>query len=328
MNVTFVVEGSHAKGMGDVYGMIPVAEELRRGDCAPLFLALGRKSAPALLRGRGLDAEHVASLDRAAERLAGLPPGVAVFNRQNTAPHVLRRVQRAGHRVVTVDDVGPGAAVADLRINPLYHVPDSLEGPDLVPLRPEFRQARRRRGPEPGRCRRVLLTLGGADTHGFMPLLIRALAGLLDQATAILVMGPCFAARQATADLAARAFPDLRLLWNVSDMAALMAEAHLAVSAGGMTMFELCCAGTPTVVVCGEPFEEESAEGLARRGAVLNLGFGGRLDPAHLRHTVARVLGDRAARQTLSRNARRAVDGLGATRIAGHLRSLAAGAAQ
>lgn len=325
MNVSFVVEGSHAKGMGDVYGMIPVAEELRRMGGAPRFLALGRRSVPALLSGRGLEAEHLPSLDRVVERLAGLPPGVAVFNRQNTAPRLLERTRQAGHRVVTVDDVGPGAARADLRLNPLYRIPHSLGGPELVPLRPEFRRTGRGRGPEPERCCQVLLTLGGADTHGFMPLVIRALDGLLDRATATLVLGPCFRDREGTARLARRAFPDLRLLENAADMAGLMAEADLAVSAGGMTMFELCCTGVPTVVVCGEPFEEESAELLAGRGAVVNLGFGSRLDAATIREAVARLLDDPVARQDLSRRGRHAVDGKGAARMAGHIRDLVRG---
>ena len=49
--------------------------------------------------------------------------------------------------------------------------------------------------------------------------------------------------------LLCEALPEARFHWNVTAMAKLMAEADLAIGAGGTTTWERCCLGLPAVLL-------------------------------------------------------------------------------
>jgi spore coat polysaccharide biosynthesis predicted glycosyltransferase SpsG len=98
-------------------------------------------------------------------------------------------------------------------------------------------------------------------------------------------------------------------------MAALMLRADLAVTAGGITLFELACLGTPAIVVCGERFEMETAERMHEAGAALHAGFGGDLEPARLSSALDSLAGDFELRKRMSARGREMVDGQGAHRV-------------
>ena len=97
---------------------------------------------------------------------------------------------------------------------------------------------------------------------------IARLEGELSGRTPVFPVGSPMAAEQAQIE---------RSLY-ASRMADLMTAADLAITAGGLTLFELACVGTPALVVCAERWGVETAERLAREGAAMHLGFGGDLD--------------------------------------------------
>jgi spore coat polysaccharide biosynthesis predicted glycosyltransferase SpsG len=104
-------------------------------------------------------------------------------------------------------------------------------------------------------------------------------------------------------------------------MPALMPAADVAVSAGGITMFELCCLGVPGIIVCAERFEVQTAARLDREGAVINLGFGADLEAPRLVRALNMLINDPVRRQSMSATGRRLIDGRGAERIVALLRS-------
>ena len=100
------------------------------------------------------------------------------------------------------------------------------------------------------------------------------------------------------------------------NMAKLMARADLAVGAGGVTSWERCTLGLPTILVVIAENQRYIARVLAETGAVLLAdGDDGRLAEDLLQH-VEFLRGDRAAYMRMVENSAAVCDGKGAVRVA------------
>jgi spore coat polysaccharide biosynthesis predicted glycosyltransferase SpsG len=165
------------------------------------------------------------------------------------------------------------------------------------------------------------VTQGGSDTHGLTPKIVRALDGIAEDPAMTIVVGPAY---RHHVELEAalrdhRLHVDVRR--NVADMTPLMLDADLAITAGGITMLELACVGTPMIAVCGDWFEEETAARVAAAGAALNLGFGGAVTEDDISRAVDVLAADADRRSRMSEAGKRLVDGRGAARLAALVRS-------
>ncbi|WP_321415590.1 hypothetical protein [uncultured Desulfobacter sp.] len=310
-----------------MYAIIPVAQSLKKAGEKIDIVVLGRRSVLNLMRQNGFSAVHVSSLTDAIEIVERRKAKIIILSRQQTAPHIIRRLKKRNRLVITIDDVGNGAKTADFRINPLYKIPNSLHGPAFLPLGTEFNNARIQRAQRSMQCANLLLTQGGADTRGFMPSLLKMIDTTLQQITPncriFALVGPCFTNLPELRDTADQCIGEVHLLENITNLSSLMIRMDLAISAGGITMYELCCIGIPTLVVCAEPWEAESSASLSALGAVIDLGFSTPPDRQRLHRKLQDMLNTPQLRFELSQAARRAVDGQGASRVAQHLMHMA-----
>lgn len=316
MRIAFRTDGNHQQGMGDVWGGIALADEfVRSGDESRFFLSGGEEACDVIAH-RGYQTVLVADLDAELAALHAFRPDVIVVNKLKNDPTYLRRIKERCELLVTMDDDGDGATCADLNVNVLYPIPGSVTEPQYIVLRDEFQALHRHSREVNAEVKDILVTQGGSDTYGFTPKIVRSLNGLPGRPHLTVVVGPAFRHERDLRAALATAVGPLTLVRNACNMGALMAQADMAVTAGGLTMFELACVGTPAVVVCGERFEVSTAVRLAQEGAVLNLGFGDDVEEAHLAHAIAMLAEDREKRASMSSRGRALVDGLGAGRVA------------
>lgn len=174
------------------------------------------------------------------------------------------------HRAALLLDVNAGRRAEDYdRWLPAGS--QRLIGPRYALLRPEFADARaaslqRRRPPA---LHHVLVAMGGADLPDATS---AALAGL--QATALpsdasvtVVMGSGAPWLDKVRAHAAALPWRTEVLVDVSDMAAQMQRADLAIGAAGGTAWERCCLGLPSIVVALAENQRPGARALAAAGA-------------------------------------------------------------
>jgi RimJ/RimL family protein N-acetyltransferase len=107
----------------------------------------------------------------------------------------------------------------------------------------------------------------------------------------------------------------IRLLKDVSDMAALMVWADLAVAGAGTTSWEMCMLGLPAALCVLAPNQEKIASELARLGAAVDLGYAGGSQPDATGNVLCELLRSRAKRSEMSARGREIVDGLGTERV-------------
>jgi len=222
-------------------------------------------------------------------------------------------------RVMAIDDLGDRPLGSDLlldqtRLGPRRRcgpVWGRMSGPDFALLRPGFAAMRpaalARRG---GAVSRVLILPGLADAADLAPLALRALDAFPDLAIDI-AMGADSQSRAATATLAA-ARDQATLHLDPPDMAALMTKADLCIGAGGMSAWERCALGLPSVAVCVAENQRVALAGLAAAGAAVTLNLTEAQRPGGLTQAIAAAIDQAPA---LARAAASLCDGQGIARV-------------
>jgi spore coat polysaccharide biosynthesis predicted glycosyltransferase SpsG len=95
-----------------------------------------------------------------------------------------------------------------------------------------------------------------------------------------------------------------------------MADADLAVTAGGLMAFEALAAGAPLCALAHDRFQAATVQALCRAGGCVNLGRSRTIASAATAGLLRLVLADRQLRYRLSNCGRRILDGRGAERVA------------
>ena len=273
------LESSHARGMGHLFRSLNLARELQRRGHGVALLVNDDEVSLRVLREHGhvplvVDLRDVSG---GWERALTVRHGFSVWinDRLDTDAAHAAHVRAAGVALVTFDDRGSGAALADLHIAALAFDAGQLggkkvlRGVDYLVLNPDLARYQRLRS-APGS---LLVTLGGSDTYGATIKVVNQLAARGLGAT--VVVGPAFAHRQALDAVLPDAF-ELRI--GVPSMAEEMSRHELAITGGGITPFEANAAGLPCLVVANEDFEIPVGRELERLGGALFVGHHDSID--------------------------------------------------
>ena len=191
-----------------------------------------------------------------------------------------------------------------------------LRGPQYALLRREFLEHRRERPSIRETARRILITLGGGDSHNVTQQVFDALERLHDLDLDVTVI--VGASYPYVGQLAAALRPSrlkATLLQNVDNMPELMSRADLAISAGGGTCYELAFMQVPMFLLTMARNHEAAVAAFASAGAAFNVGWFSSLNPEGLADLLRRVVCDRELRAGFVEKAARLVDGNGVNRV-------------
>jgi hypothetical protein len=255
---------------------------------------------------------------------AAVRPALLVVDDPNeaAADAWVRTARQHGCPVVGIVDAGIGTRNADLVIDgsaarPVRGLPSgrTLRGPRYAVIDPAaaIRRARARTRD------RVLITLGGGRRTGYALRLAQAIVA--DSLNARVFVAGGFAGAPPPG-----VPPRVRWLGPQRSLVRWLEAASVAVVAGGITLYEACALGTPTIAAPVVEAQRPAVGALARLGAVIAPEWPAvPPDPILVAARVRMLLARRAVRTPLARKARRAVDGQGAFRVAAILRDVADG---
>lgn len=244
-----------------------------------------------------------------------------------------------GTRLMVIDDLADRPHRCDLLLDQNLGrnaqdydglVPDGctrLIGPQFALLRPEFAERRAQalaaRG---GRgLRHLLITMGGMDPQDTTSGILAALktAPLPRDLCITVIMGGMAPALGRVRKLAADMPWPTEVVVDVSDMAARMEAADLAIGAGGATTWERCALGLPSIIVQIAENQSGIARAMVKAGAALNPGPITAPDFAPRLHDTLSEAQDRL--EELAQQAALICDGNGLERVVGALqRSMSA----
>jgi UDP-2,4-diacetamido-2,4,6-trideoxy-beta-L-altropyranose hydrolase len=146
-----------------------------------------------------------------------------------------------------------------------------LVGPEFALLRPEFAELRayslaRRQQPE---LRYLLISMGGVDQHNVTGLVLKSLKDcrLPPTCRIVVVMGAHTPWLDEVRELSRSLASPCEVRTGVENIAKLMADSDLAIGAAGITSWERCCLGLPSIIVAVAANQIPSCRALAKAGA-------------------------------------------------------------
>jgi spore coat polysaccharide biosynthesis predicted glycosyltransferase SpsG/CMP-N-acetylneuraminic acid synthetase len=322
--IVFVVAGYPAIGMGHAYRAQQIAHEITNHE---VTFVCTRESdlAEQVIAQNGYTVVRQGA-EPLEETVLALSPHLVVNDFLDTGAGYVRALRTAGARVTNFEDLGPGAADADLVINELFLHPDPPAnhrvGHEFFCVRDEFLQA----VPKPfaDRVTDVLVTFGGADSED---LTSRTLTAIWEEAKRRgirlhVVTGPGYAhSPRLTALVDRLGSPLLSRANGTKRMSDFMARADAAFSSSGRTLFELATLRVPTIVMaCNE--REETHPFARTHGGFVYLGRHDRVSDDCLRRAFVELV-ESSDRRRLMRQALERFDFRGGKpRVLGELSAL------
>lgn len=257
----------------------------------------------------------------------------AVFNFRKINNGILRSLAGNGLKRLCIDEFGGRRLDCDAIINPIivdkYHpYPASGEkiklyvGADYLSISNKFIEVRKKKRIFKGAIREVTVCMGGVDRSGATLNIIEALTQWRKEARKNIILGAGFPflseIKEKTKTLKSLNF---RIYYNVKNVVPLFMSSDVVFTAGGNTLYELACLGTPAIVLYEDEHEKENGLAFARRGFGVCLGRGASTKKEIILSALAKFE-DPGFRSRLSLKGKKIVDGKGAQRILNILEGL------
>lgn len=219
-------------------------------------------------------------------------------------------------RIMVIDDLANRPHDCDLLLDQNYYLdPDACYenlvparcrkflGPRYALLRQEFIEARQHLRERDGVIRRILIFFGGSDPTNETLKAIEGIKSLaLDDIQIDVVVG-CLNVHKDQIQNACASMRNTRFLCQVDNMAWLMADADLALGAGGSSAWERCLLGLPTVTVVTADNQLRTTVALATSGAIWFLGKSGEISANDFARSIRMVMLDPKRVREISRQA-------------------------
>ncbi len=286
-------------GMGHVYRALALFLELHDHD---VRVAVRTDEAHSLgaefLRQHDVAVEGIEEDRDFLRLLEVIEPDIVVVDMLDTDISYMEDVRSRAPFLVTIENLGPGAQMADIVINDLYTDFYAAEnhwyGVRYAILGPQFERI----GPLPAMrasVSRILVSFGGADPQCLTRKALEAIAEIGFQGEVTVVLGPGYP--HGDVDLAEFGVCG-KVLRAVSDLAVLMRDCDLAITSAGRTVTELMTQGIPTIALCQNMRELMHTHASSPFG-VTNLGLGEHITPSALAKHLTVLLGDTRLRESM-----------------------------
>lgn len=251
------IEASHQRGMGHFYRALNLIAYLDGQQKSFVVLINDHAKSKAILKQKNVPFEMVEFDDFTTgwERRLIAQYGITVWinDRLDTDVRHARQVKQAGVKLVTFDDRGSGASLADVHIaglafddaEPLQGI-KILRGVNYLILNPEIERFKRLRTS----VEHIVVTMGGSDTYGVTIKVVEILKKIGKGAT--IIIGPGF---EHLESLQAVMSPAFSIKTEVPSLMEEFQHYDLAITAGGITPFEAAASGLPCIIIASESFE-------------------------------------------------------------------------
>ena len=330
MNVLFRADASERIGGGHIGRCIALAEELKDRGVQVQFVTRGSNElGPSMLERAGI-AFHILACNEdwrsdaaATQKIAGSADWIVV-DHYGLDGRWQAELKQTGRQVLVIDDladrqhccdilVDTGRPVGDTAYERL--VPDDcivMQGPRFLMLRQEFSD-RKQSVSSSGR-KKVLVFFGAADGAALtLPTL-----DALDRSSHRSLLDVHVIVTEANAQREEiRKREGVVVHEDVTNMASLMAELDFAIGAGGVSMWERCCMGLPSLTIAVNDNQKPGVKVAADAGAVISLELATTRETDKYCKEISRFVVQCDDPGAISDAARQLVDGRGAARIAG-----------
>lgn len=277
LKICIRVDGAKDLGFGHLYRSLAVAQNIHAHEiCFVTQNIDGFELGLNFLKTHHYPIIEVKSNEDFLNRLSTIDPDIVINDILDTEEEYMNALKEFGCFIVNFEDLGRGNRLANIVVNDLY--------PDIYPhenhwygvehaiLNPNFEMIETR--PEPVESvSHILIAYGGTDPENLTEKAVLALKGIDYDKKLTIILGPGHSHYQSVREQSQLLKAEVKLLQNVSNMAALMKEADLALTSAGRTVTELMTVGVPTITMCQNNREMRHNHASSTYG-IVNLGLG------------------------------------------------------
>jgi RimJ/RimL family protein N-acetyltransferase len=166
-----------------------------------------------------------------------------------------------------------------------------------------------------GTVRRIFVFFGGSDTTNETAKTLHAIKNLATRRLSIdVVVGALNPFKHEVEKLCSE-MPNTKYYCAPVNMFEFMAKADLAIGAGGITTWERCCMGLPSIVISIAPNQDSSIIEMAEDGRLIFLGQSNSVNMEYLRASIEHLINNPSLCRFLGRASKDLVDGCGLERV-------------
>ena len=324
--IVFWTEGGQGVGIGHLCRSLVIAKEFLRFGQPSLFVINDDPYAKDRLSAEGFPFE-LGKLDgNELPSIIGKAPKIVIFDTKRDMTALIQIIKPLGHKLILLDNITPARFGADVVIYPsalFDNRPNRLDfagrvygGAQYVPVDETYMKAREK-------CRmlkhqppyHILVTMGGSDPRQLTYQIVSSLLCLSQPLDIKIVIGPAFTPDPRLSDMEQENDPKLRFIRGQDNLAFLMADSHIAITAVGTTLYELAAVGVPAIVISNYTEDRRDMELYEKLGMNLPLGFYRDITPLQIQNAVSLLLRDATTWQSMRNKGWELVDGCGARRI-------------
>jgi len=265
--------------------------------------------------------------DKTREIMAGYDNNWLVLDGYHFDEAYQQRIKGEGYKLLVIDDMAQlKHYYADIILNQNLHAgqlhyscqPDTrlLLGSEYVLLRREFLDYKKRQRNIPPVAKSLLITMGGSDPNNISLRVIQALRQVgISGIKATVIIGASNQNADVLEVAAEASSIPVCIIRNSDNMPELMANADIAISAAGSTVWELAFMGVPSIAVATTPVEEYLTEGLYKHGLFTNLNWVNGFSESQIIDALGKLISDREIRHNMSELGQSFIDGEGCERV-------------
>lgn len=329
MNIVILTEADETVATGHLMESIELAQALTDSGCQVKLLVNG--NCPAELLGRITCSYSLYPRDtdsgiaRIRQCLSAKTPDILVTDLRSVDDEMIRKIRKSYQgKIICIDELGHRKLSCDVIINPMagsdywkYQTEArTYFGAQYLILPGKIASYHKMEKSIPDKIRRIAVSMGGADSKGTTLKLLRWLPDILADASYDIIMGGGFAYQQQAEELAEK-FPQrdrVRMFRNTDHIYDFFYKADLAFCAGGNTLHELSCIGTPSIVIPTMPHEWDNGQVFEQAGFGKCLGLCEDVGKEELAQAVGRMQ-KAAVRKAMCEAGKRFSDGNGCRRV-------------
>jgi UDP-2,4-diacetamido-2,4,6-trideoxy-beta-L-altropyranose hydrolase len=333
-NILIRCDGSHEIGFGHIVRCLALADELHEvHNChiafamrtGPLGIQMvGEKGYQVITSPKGdLSFDYRVWLNECVKKVDAR--GIVFDVRDGLTRAVVKELRNNGIIIVTIDDPEDKRLSADLAFYPPVPQVKRIDwagftgkfyvGWEWVILRKEFSTTPFSLLPACPKIPRIVVTMGGSDPQGMTIRTVEALELLDEDFEAVVVLGAGFQHKNRLNTLLSDCKHQYDVRKNVQNMAELMSQNDLAVASFGVTAYELAAMGVPAIFICLTEDHAESASAFVEEGMAISLGVFTHVTTEMIEREIGSILNNKLLLSKLVDNAKKYIDGQGATRI-------------
>jgi UDP-2,4-diacetamido-2,4,6-trideoxy-beta-L-altropyranose hydrolase len=318
--IVIKTDGGNEIGLGHVYRSINLAKQLKNNNYKIIFLtksSILRKIIPLTFPIKKIN-ENVKTLEKILDEIK---PKIIILDKLYENSNELKILNNKS-QVLAIDYIGKNKFYLKNGINILYQKSgirgkNSVSGFAFAILSNSIKIKKAIKISK--QVKKILVIQGGSDTPCNTPLIIDSLNSLQEKMKVDVIVGASFECWKKLDKSIKNSNHQIKLFHNIRNIGEIMEKNDMAITGGGMTSLELCHLGIPSIIICGAPFEEETASLLEKNGFGMNLGYMKKLSKEKIAVSVKELMMDFKLRKGMNKIGQKLVDGDGSKRVANEI---------